>query len=808
MAAFIEHPRLSQGAVEARGYQIEAVADCLATPTLLVLPTALGKTPVEWMVIAERLRVVGGKALLVAPTNALIDQHHRDLMEVMVREENGPEIVAMNGSIVWKKRQRIWKTAEIIVATPQVIRNDVQRGSIDLTNVSILVIDEGHHSKGRNAVAELGELYRQLAANPLILAATASPGSTKEDVSAVCKRLGVKRIHSRTADDAMLAPYAAGLRVREELVKVDEGLKVMVGPLQLWLDMLVEQLRRLGYHAHSGPLTSRQLNETRGRIQLAINKGEGLAFGAARKAAQAQRLLNLIGYLLSQGVAATREYLKRTKATAEEGDKGASAFIQDPRIEQLIEVLRESPELHEKVQRTVDLTLDQLEEDAESRVIVFAHFRDTVDEITRRLSDSHPAKPVRFVGQTTRKGSVGMSQKKQVEVLNRFRDGEFNVLVATSVGEEGLDVPRADRVIFYEPVGSEIRNIQRRGRTGRHRSGSVFVLIARDTRDEGARASALSREKRMQKAIAQARREMGRPLDDDPKEYLQAFRVRTESAVGTAHSFMEAEKKRLAPALGEKESRIERVREVDARGDNTTHHDRAEPLNPARLRPQGQTGLESFPSVAAKAKQDEQLGDEVPASTSDGEELEKRREQVSIQAAEDIVQALTTIARDPLAAETESLCRIVVDHREMNTTIAATLRLQGIDVDVQTLSVGDFQIGDRVLIERKRVRDFVDSLLDGRLLEQANRLVAAAPRPLLLIEGSGLLSQRAVHHNALMGALATLTIDLGLPVVTTQNGEETARFLIVSARREQALAGALTSAARARMERVEIGQGN
>ena len=141
-----------------------------------------------------------------------------------------------------------------------------------------------------------------------------------------------------------------------------------------------------------------------------------------------------------------------------------------------------------------------------------------------------------------------------------------------------------------------------------------------------------------------------------------------------------------------------------------------------------------------------------------------------------------------------------MDHRELNTTIAATLRLQGVDVDVQTLAIGDFQIGDRVVVERKRVRDFVDSLLDGRLLEQAHRLIAAAPRPLLLIEGGGLFTQRAVHNNALMGALATLTIDLGLPVVTTQDGEETARFLIIAARREQALLGALTKEARERMK--------
>jgi Fanconi anemia group M protein len=794
MAAFIEHPRLTAETVEARAYQIEAVADCLGAPSLLVLPTALGKTPVEWMVIAERLRTEGGRALIVAPTNALVDQHLTGLKNIIDGQESEDSIVSMTGSIDWKRRAKKWDLAEIIVATPHVIRNDVQRGSIDISDVSILVVDEAHHSTGKHSAAEVGDLYLQFAKNPLILGATASPGSTKEQVEEVCTRLGLKRIHSRSAENPLLAPYAAGLQVREVFVEVDEGLKIMANPLTMWLNTLTDQLRRLGYHVHTGRVTASQLNDTRGRIQGAIARGEGLAYNAARQCAQAQRLLNLIGYLLSQGVAASREYLSRLKTSGEGGDKGAAAFYNDSRITQLYELLQESPELHKKVGKTVDLVLDQLKESSDSRVIVFAHFRDTVNEIVRRLEESEATNPERFVGQASRDGSSGMTQKQQLAGLQRFRDGECNVLVATSVGEEGLDVPRADLVIFYEPVGSEIRTIQRRGRTGRQRAGSVHVLIARGTRDEGARASALYREKKMKRAIDIVRRNMGRSVDDEPIKLLNAFKVRDGSAVGTAHSYMISEMDRLAPELGEKVGRVTTTveglddTEKEIQVDTANHQ-----LDPSRLRPRGQTGLDSFKSHHTAPATEQEINEE------NSESLEK----LAVRAAEDIVQALTTEAIDPLAHEADIPCRIVIDHRELNTTIAASLRLQGVDVDVQTLGIGDFRIGDRVLIERKRVRDFVDSLLDGRLLEQAHRLIAAAPRPLLLVEGGGLFSQRAIHHNALMGALATLTIDLGLPVVTTQDGEETARFLIIAARREQALLGALTKEARGRMQIAE-----
>ncbi len=804
MAAFIEHPRLTAESVEARAYQIEAVADCLGAPTLLVLPTALGKTPIEWMVIAERLHTVGGRALIIAPTNALVNQHFVDLKAVIKKQKSDDSIVSITGSIDWRKRQKRWALAEIIVATPHVIRNDVNRGSIDLSDVTILVADEAHHSTGKHSSAEVGDLYLQFADNPLIMGATASPGSTREQVEEVCNRLGLKRIHSRSAENALLSPYAAGLQVNEVFVDVDDGLKLMAAPLQMWLEHLVDQLRRLGYHVHSGRATSSQLNETRGRIQGAIVKGEGLAYNAARQCAQAQRLLNLIGYLLSQGVAASREYLSRVKNSGENGDKGASAFFNDSRITQLFENLKESPELHEKVGKTVNLVLDQLEADPESRAIIFAHFRDTVDEIVRRLEESGRAKPERFVGQTSRDGSTGMTQKAQIEGLQRFREGKCNVLVATSVGEEGLDVPKADLVVFYEPVGSEIRTIQRRGRTGRHRAGTVHVLIARDTRDEGARASALFREKRMKQAIDKVRRKMGRPADDNPVELLKSFKVRQNGIIGSAHAFMMSEMERLAPELGEQTSRVITTVEgqlPDSNINETNDDKKGKKYQnvPSRLRPRGQTGLDSFPSSAPTPtiKDEQESADNIDDQDLD---LNENLAKMAVRAAEDIVQALTTDAVDPLAHEADIPCRIVIDHRELNTSIAATLRLQGVDVDVKTLAIGDFQIGDRVVVERKRVRDFVDSLLDGRLLEQAHRLIGAAPRPLLLIEGGGLFTQRAVHNNALMGALATLTIDLGLPVVTTRDGEETARFLIIAARREQALLGALTKEARERMK--------
>ena len=86
-------------------------------------------------------------------------------------------------------------------------------------------------------------------------------------------------------------------------------------------------------------------------------------------------------------------------------------------------------------------------------------------------------------------------------MVEKFKKGEYNVLVATSVAEEGLDIPATDMVIFYEPVPSEIRSIQRRGRTGRARIGKVVILTIKGTRDIAYLWSSRNKEKKMKNEL-------------------------------------------------------------------------------------------------------------------------------------------------------------------------------------------------------------------------------------------------------------------------------------------------------------------
>src|SRR5207247_2953383 len=120
----------------------------------------------------------------------------------------------------------------------------------------------------------------------------------------------------------------------------------------------------------------------------------------------------------------------------------------------------------------------------ESAVLVFARAAEPARRVAQEVARLPGIRPVRFGGQACRGNDIGLSQKDQVEILQKFRDGEVNVIVATSIGEEGLDIPQVDLVVFYEPVPSEIRTIQRRGRTGRSAAGRVVMLVTKDTRAE------------------------------------------------------------------------------------------------------------------------------------------------------------------------------------------------------------------------------------------------------------------------------------------------------------------------------------
>ena len=567
---------LSSGIIEARAYQLEAADEALTGSTMLVLPTAAGKTVVAWMVIAERLESTSGWVLVVAPTVALVEQHLRGLASIL----EAIEPVSITGQNPVSKRPEIWGSSRVIVATPQVVRNDVKRGVLDLSECSLLVMVEAHHATGEHAMAQVGEMYHLQSSDPLVFATTASPGSRKDLVREICTRLGIERIHLRPTEDPLLAKHLAGLELQEIRVTVPNEIRELAEPLILWQRGIVDRQKRLGRYVMPGAISHAGLSNAMDRAQTAISRGESNAYQSVSQIATAMRLHHLINHLLSQGCAASREFLIRLSSGDRSTTKSTRGFLRDPRISGLISSLEEMGELHSKVGAVRRLIRERLRRDPGSRAIVFATFRDTVSALELALSALDGARPVRFVGQSSRDGSEGLTAKQQVERLDEFRDGSANVLVATSVGEEGLDIPSADLVIFYEPVTSEIRTIQRRGRTGRHREGEVVVLIAEETRDEGAWVAAERREEHMRRAVHRVRREIARGAVANLSN-LSKFEVKSDEGSLSAIEFITSQRE------------MHRV-EISEMDDAEIDELRPGSLPPETFRASGQIGLEQF----------------------------------------------------------------------------------------------------------------------------------------------------------------------------------------------------------------------
>src|SRR2546425_1040773 len=248
-----------------------------------------------------------------------------------------------------------------------------------------------------------------------------------------------------------------------------------------------------------------------GRLVLGMTASPG---------SSAEKILEVCGNLGITAVEIRTEYdpdvvpyqhdlqIERIPVEAPDVSKEIRKLLQHAKVQEAIQLAEATEVEHPKLAKTGWIVRKQFMEKPDSKIIVFAHYRQTADRITQDLARIPSVRPMRFVGQASRGEDIGLSQKEQVHILEKFRAREVNVLVATSIGEEGLDIPQVDLVVFYEPVPSEIRTIQRRGRTGRSAAGRVIMLVTKDTRDEAYLYSARRKERKMHVELDRLRKEL------------------------------------------------------------------------------------------------------------------------------------------------------------------------------------------------------------------------------------------------------------------------------------------------------------
>lgn len=498
---YVNHPLIVENAIEARAYQEAILGTAVKSHTLCVLPTGLGKTSIAIMLAAHRLeRHPDSRILVMAPTRPLVNQHYKTFLKSMKIPQE--EMVTVTGFIKPEEREGLYGK-KAIFATPQVIENDLRSGKLGLKDFSLIVIDEAHHSIGAYAYPYVAKAYLQQSRFPRILALTASPGGTSEKIREIRENLRVDMVEIRTEEDQDVLPWVKEKKADWVYVELPESFLQIKGYLEGAVGERVKKLQNMGYLKGRRP-SRRDFLELQTRLQASISRGHKAAFGVASIVAQAIKLEHALGLLETQGITVLEKYWKKLK---QDPSGAAKNLLKDQKVTNAIFLskgLFEQGSRHPKIGKLCQIVDGQFREKPDSKLIVFANYRESVKEIVSCLKNIEGARPVEFVGQ-----KEGLTQKEQIQRISDFREGVYNVLVGTSVSEEGLDIPAMDLAVFYEPVPSEIRSIQRRGRVGRQKVGRVIFLITRRTRDEAYFWSAKNKEKRMHKTLYGMRRRQG-----------------------------------------------------------------------------------------------------------------------------------------------------------------------------------------------------------------------------------------------------------------------------------------------------------
>ena len=679
MAHYIDHPLIKSNAIEARLYQQVLAADVLKKGnTMIVAPTALGKTIVATLVAADRLeKVKNSKILVLAPSKPLAIQHESTFKEFLI-----VPCSSITGAVKTDERVKRWEESQIICATPQTVESDLLKGRYSLKDVSLVVFDECHHGVGSYSYVYLASRYVKESKFNLILGLTASPGSDKEKIKEVCDNLYIQSIVVKTEEDNDVRPYFNPVAIDWVRVKMSSELEKIKTHVDKALKIRLKGLKNMGV-IRTVSVNTLDILKARGRVQSAIAR----SVNPKKECFQAISILSAViniqhsqELIETQGVVTFNKYVARLR---KKKTKAAKSLIQDPNFGKAIYLAREAEKHgleHPKLKKVTDiikkelgqngqtkLQSDRYVKDADqksSKIMVFTQYRDSLEMIHQKL-EKEGIKSAKFFGQASRDGEKGLTQKEQKEIIKAFKIGEYDVLLSTSVAEEGIDIPAVDLVILYEPVPSEVRMIQRRGRTGRKRSGRVKVLITNGTRDEGYYWASVNKERRMKHQL----------IDPDVLEELNS-------------------------------NAIERM------------------------------------------------------------ENEKR------------VKVL-----DPTPKK-EELPVVFADTREGNSKVIRHLSEMEIDVKVQAMAVGDYQVSDEVVIERKTAKDFVDSIVDKRLFKQARSLMEEFKRPLIILEGDDLYNGM-INPNAIRGSIASIALDFGISIIPTRNAQDTAAMIKRIAIREQ-----------------------
>ncbi|MFX0106462.1 MAG: DEAD/DEAH box helicase, partial [Candidatus Hodarchaeota archaeon] len=516
--SYLNGPFLKKDQILYRDYQKNIVINCKNKNSLVVLPTGLGKTIIGIILISNCLKKYPrAKIIILAPTRPLVSQH-KVSCEKFFDVDLG-EITSFTGKIPPEKRILQYRNSRIIISTPQVIKNDLVRGRYNLTQVSLIIFDEAHKTRGNYAYNFISKEYINTCTDPLILGLTASPGKDYERIQQICDNLYIENIIFKNYQDYDVKDYIYDIDTFINLIDLPIELRELSA---VWNNLFEKYLRffiknsliapnklyysKLDFLGISRDLTLSLHYEERDKLALSEEEYlECLYYKSPRiidivKKKQLDiptvysycssciSILHAKDLLETQDISLFKSFLNRIKRKAKKDIISAKRIVNSEHLNYINSVLENKEQAnltHPKIRQIISIIREEIDEFNNKKILIFTQYREMAEFLKTTLINefSRELKIEKFIGQAHKREDTGFPQHFQIEILQKFREGKIEILIATSVAEEGLDIPNVDAIIFYEPVPSEIRLIQRRGRTGRFAPGRCYILVTEETVD-------------------------------------------------------------------------------------------------------------------------------------------------------------------------------------------------------------------------------------------------------------------------------------------------------------------------------------
>lgn len=511
---------------EIRDYQYNIVERAFYDNLLVALPTGLGKTFIASTVMLNFLRWFPiSKIIFMAPTRPLVAQQIKACCSIAGIPSSK---VAILLDKTRRNRAEIWNSRQVFFTTPQVVENDLASGVVNPKSIALLVIDEAHRAKGNYSYNNVVKFINRFSDSYRILALTATPASDVEGVQQIIDNLNISKVEVRTEQSIDIVRHMKRKTVEKKTCYPSSEITECIELLAEGITPVLNTANERGLLDLTDPtrINFLQCMEISRKIVANPTIPEGLKWSnyfilqLLGMVGQCYRRLNIYGIRSFQSYFNEKFLEFKTKWNAKKSTNKLNAdfYFSDPittlmdRVEELLKTLTYG---HPKIEALMEELDDFFKnhETAGSRVIIFTEFRESALEIVQCIEKANDnRKPHIFIGQSkekekfdvenfgkkkqkgqtkkkkderpsTRSSSenaqmTGMSQKLQKEIIKKFKKGVFNILVATSIGEEGLDIGEVDLIICYDSTSSPIKNIQRMGRTGRKRDGKVLMLFS------------------------------------------------------------------------------------------------------------------------------------------------------------------------------------------------------------------------------------------------------------------------------------------------------------------------------------------